>query len=210
MQDVFYIEDVEQALMLLKPQRLELLKLLDEPRTCPELADYFGESAQKIYYHVKSLEKAGLVEKTDEKRVRGVVEGYYQARARSYWLAPQLVGKIGSPHRAQDQMSMRVLLDLTEAMHDDIGRLANHAAETGQHMPTLSLSAHIHLPDAGRRADFMRDVQAMVQDLARKYGLPDDDIQVETDEQGFRLAVICYPRIEGDDSEQHRPNASQN
>ena len=52
MQDVFYIEDVDQAMTVLKPIRLELLKQLDEPRTCPELGDYFDMSAQKIYYHV--------------------------------------------------------------------------------------------------------------------------------------------------------------
>jgi DNA-binding transcriptional ArsR family regulator len=47
---------------LLKPIRLEILKRLDEPRTCPELADYFDETPQKVYYHVKALEHAGLVE----------------------------------------------------------------------------------------------------------------------------------------------------
>jgi len=55
MQDVCYIEDVEQAMALLKPLRLEILRRLGSPRTCPELAAEFEESAQKIYYHVKAL-----------------------------------------------------------------------------------------------------------------------------------------------------------
>ena len=61
MQDVCYIEDLDRAMTLLKPQRLEILRRMDTPRTCPELADYFGESAQKVYYHVKALESARLV-----------------------------------------------------------------------------------------------------------------------------------------------------
>lgn len=193
MQDVCYIEDLDRAMTLLKPQRLEILRRMDTPRTCPELADYFGESAQKVYYHVKALETARLVEKVEEKRVRGAVEGYYQASARSYWLAPTLVGQIGTPTQARDQMSLRVLLGLAEEVIEDTGKLGS-ASALGTDVPSLSLSAHIHLPDARRRAEFLTEVQAVFQQLAIKYGLPENKDPVITDEQGFRLVLLCYPK----------------
>jgi DNA-binding transcriptional ArsR family regulator len=192
MHDVLYIEDVSQAMTLLKPIRLEILQRLDEPRTCTELAEYFDETPQKIYYHVKALESAGLVEKIEERRVRGVVEGYYQASAHAYWLAPKLVGQIGGAKVAQDQLSLRVLLELAEEVHDDIGKLGNQSA-IGRDVPSLSLSAHIHLPDGSRRAAFLQELQELFQQLARKYGLPDDEPLI-TDEQGFRLVLMCYPK----------------
>ena len=192
MQDVLYIEDVNQAMTLLKPIRLEILKRLDEPRTCPELAEYFDETPQKIYYHVKALESAGLVEKVEERRVRGVIEGHYQASARAYWLAPKLVGQIGGAKVAQDQVSLRVLLDLAEEVHDDIGKLGNQSA-LGRNVPSLSLSAHIHLPDGNRRAAFLQELQEVFQQLARKYSLPEEEALL-TDEQGFRLVLMCYPK----------------
>jgi DNA-binding transcriptional ArsR family regulator len=192
MQDVLYIEDVEKAMTLLKPARLEILKRLNEARTCPELADYFDETPQKIYYHVKALESAGLVEKVGERRVRGTVEGHYRASARSYWLAPQLVGQIGGAKVAQDQLSLRVLLELAEEVHDDIGKLGNRSAVGGD-VPSLSLSAHIHLPNVNRRAEFLQELQEVFQQLARKYGLPEDEPLI-TDEQGFRLVLMCYPK----------------
>jgi DNA-binding transcriptional ArsR family regulator len=194
MQDVFYIQDVDQATALLKPARIELLKYMDVPRTCPELATLLGDSPQKIYYHVKALEKVGLVEKVDERRVRGIVEGFYRAKARSYWLAPQLIGQIGGENSARDQVSLRVLLGLAAEIHDDIGRLGTQAA-IGKDVPSLSLSAHIHLPDVSRRADFLQEVQTTFQALARKYGIPQDDVDI-ADEQGFRLVLVCYPKIE--------------
>ena len=95
----------------------------------------------------------------------------------------------------RDQISLRVLLNLAEEVHDDIGRLA-HKAETGQDVPSLSMSAAIYLPDPRRRADFLAEVQTVFQDLARKYGLPADDIELATDEQGFRLVLVCYPHQE--------------
>jgi DNA-binding transcriptional ArsR family regulator len=188
MQDVLYIEEVEQARTLLTPLRIELMKLLAEPRTCPELAAHFGETPQKIYYHVKALEKAGLVQKVAERRVRGVVEGSYQAKARSYWLAPQLVGQIGDRRTARDQASLRYLLTLIEEVQDDIGHLAQ---VVGRDIPTLGLAAQVHLPDGERRAAFLHDLQQLVTDLAREYGIGD-----ETPGAGgsFRLVLACYPQ----------------
>jgi hypothetical protein len=49
------------------------------------------------------------------------------------------------------------------------------------------------LPDAGRRAGFLQELQEIFQQLARKYGLPDDEPLI-TDEQGFRLVLMCYPK----------------
>jgi DNA-binding transcriptional ArsR family regulator len=189
MQDVYYIEDVDQAMVLLKPIRLEILRRLGEPHTCDELAEVFDDSAQKIYYHVKALQEAGLVDKVSEKRVRGTVEGHYQAKARSYWLAPTLVGKVGSPQQARDQASLRVLLQLAEDVIEDTARLGS-ASESGQTVPSLSLSAQIHLTDANRRAQFLQELQSIFQTLALKYGVAE-----EADESAnFRLVLMCYPK----------------
>lgn len=193
MNDVIYIEDAEQAQVLLHPLRLDLLKRMDEPRTCPELAAQFDTTPQKIYYHVKALEKAGLVEKTEEKRVRGVVEGYYQARARSYWLAPKLVGQIGGETTARDQTSLRFLLNLAQEIHSDVGHLGQ-ASEAGAEVPSLGMSAQVYLPDGERRAAFLNDVQIMFQSLARKYGIPPDNAADELIGQAFRLILACYPK----------------
>jgi hypothetical protein len=192
MQDVLYIESVDQAATLLHPFRIDLLKQMVEPRTCPELGATFDMTAQKIYYHIKALEKADLVEKVSENRVRGVVEGVYQARARSYWLAPKLVGMVGGTQIAQDQTSLRFLLSLTEEMHEEIGHLGQKS-EVGQTVPSLGLSAHIYLPDGKRRAAFLEDVQAVFQMLARKYGIPADETTDELMGKAFRLILACYP-----------------
>lgn len=200
MQEVLYIEDVDQAAALLKPQRIEMLKLMDQPRTCLELGKIFGETPQKIYYHIKALQNAGLVEQVGERRVRGTVEGSYQARARSYWLASDLVGQIGGAAIAQDQASLRHLLSLTEEMRSDIGHLAQ---QVGREIPSLGLSLHVELDDESRRADFMADVQHMAQILAHKYGATagdgddgdeGDDDDAQPPKPLFRLVLACYPK----------------
>ena len=42
MRDVLYLEQIEQAETLLKPQRIEVLRQLAEPRTCNEVAAQIG------------------------------------------------------------------------------------------------------------------------------------------------------------------------
>ena len=191
MQELLYIEDIDQAAALLKPQRIEMLKLMDQPRTCVELGKVFGETPQKIHYHIKALQHAGLVEQVGERRVRGTVEGSYQARARSYWLASDLVGRIGGAAIAQDQVSLRHLLSLTEEMRGDIGHLAQ---QVGQELPSLGLSLHVELADESRRAEFMADVQHLAQVLARKYGATAGDDDAQPPQPLFRLVLACYPK----------------
>ena len=196
MQEVLYIEDVHQALALLKPQRIEMLKLMDQPRTCLELGKIFGETPQKINYHIKALQNAGLVEQVGERRVRGTVESSYQARARSYWLASDLVGQIGGAAIAQDQASLRHLLSLTDEMRGDIGHLAQ---QVGKEIPSLGLSMHVELDDESRRSAFMADVQHMARILAHKYGATDgSEGEGNADAQPprplFRLVLACYPK----------------
>jgi hypothetical protein len=54
--------------------RIEVLKKLAEPRSCPEVAKSWGDVPEDLL-HVKILESAGLIEKVEEHGVRGIMEG---------------------------------------------------------------------------------------------------------------------------------------
>lgn len=190
MQDVLYVEVAGQAGALLHPLRIEVLKKLAEPRSCPDLAKELEETSQKIYYHVKILESAGLVEKVDERRVRGIMEGLYRARAKSYWLSPSLVGKVGGTDRARDQMSLGFVLSLAEEIQTDVARLGEKTGE-GHTIPSLGLSLQIELGGAEERARFLTDLQETLQGLAKKYGA-----RGPTPGQEFQVSLVCYPRPE--------------
>src|SRR5258705_7907231 len=161
------VETTEQASAVLNPLRLELLKRAGEPRTCAELAASLGETPQKVYYHVKVLERAGAIEKVEERRVRAIPEGYYRATARAYWLSPKLVGRIGGPRRARDPMSLGSLLPLAEEFQTDVGRLAE--AERAENT-AMGFSAQVRLARAEDRTAFLSDIQNPIQAAAKKYG----------------------------------------
>ena len=185
MRDVLYLEQIEQAETLLKPQRVEVLRQLAEPHTCTEIAAELGQTPQRVYYHVKRLVDAGLVELVSERRVRGITEGIYQAAARSYWLSPRLVGRLGL-RRTQDELSLGYLLDLMEEVQADVAALDRRAPE----LPSIGVSGEIRVrPEA--RQQFMDDLRTALQDLFTRYGGAEGD--------AFKLAVACYPKEHRDD-----------
>ncbi|MEN3611332.1 helix-turn-helix domain-containing protein [Plantactinospora sp. ZYX-F-223] len=179
MRDVMYLEQIEQAETLLKPQRIEVLRQLAEPHTCTEVANQLGQTPQRVYYHVKRLVDAGLVDQVSERKVRGISEGIYQASARSYWLSPRLVGRLGL-RKAQDEMSLGYLLNLMEEVQADIAALDRTAPE----LPSIGVSGEIRVP-AEQRQQFLTDLQTALQELFTRYGGAEGD--------AFKLAVACYP-----------------
>ncbi|WP_219414090.1 ArsR/SmtB family transcription factor [Pseudonocardia nigra] len=184
MKDVLYLDRIEQAEALLKPQRVEVLRRLADPRSCTEVAADLGQTPQWVYYHVKRLVTAGLVRQVDERRVRGIREGVYQATAHSYWLSPGVVGRIGA-RRTRDDLSLGHLLDLMEEVQGDVAALdATAGTVAAPELPSIGVSGEIRVRPE-QRPQFLADLQGALQDLFTRYGGAEGD--------AFKLAVACYP-----------------
>lgn len=185
------LDQVGQINALFKPIRLELLTMLAEPRSCGQLAEAFHTSPQKIYYHIKVLERAGLVEKAYEKRVRGIMEGYYQAAAESYWLAPELVNQLGGERQVNGQMSLGYLLGLAQQVQSEVTPLLKIKGD----IPSLGISAQVNLSQGSDRASFLEELQEAVQELAVKYGSVENEQGSLGGEENFQLILACYPQM---------------
>ena len=185
MRDVVYLDRIEQAEALLKPQRIDVLRRLAQPRSCTEVAAELDQTPQRVYYHVKRLHEAGLVRQVAERRVRGINEGIYQAAGRSYWLSPRLVGRIGL-RESRDRLSLGYLVDLMEEVQADVAALDL----TRPDLPSIGVSGDIRIRPEHRTA-FLDELQGALQDLFTRYGGSEGD--------AFRLAVACYPKGDPDD-----------
>jgi DNA-binding transcriptional ArsR family regulator len=183
MRDVLVLGQLAQVEALLKPQAIEVLRQLAEPRSCTQVAERLGQTPQRVYYHLKRLVDARLVDQVAERKVRGIHEGIYLASARSYWVSPRLVGRIGNLRQAQDAFSLGFLLDLVEEVQSDIAAL--DLDPTAPELPSIGVSGEIHLPPEQRQA-FFDDLQRTLQDLFTRYGGAQGD--------AFKLAVACYPK----------------
>jgi len=77
------IDDPRYVKAMSHPLRVRILALLDERPASPvELSGWLGSTLGTTAYHVRTLERLGLIELMGESRVRGAVEHHYRARER--------------------------------------------------------------------------------------------------------------------------------
>jgi DNA-binding transcriptional ArsR family regulator len=73
-----HLTDPKQIAALLHPLRQQILEQLKERSATPsEVARAIGQPANKVHYHVRILEKAGLVRLVETRQVGSVTETYF-------------------------------------------------------------------------------------------------------------------------------------
>jgi DNA-binding transcriptional ArsR family regulator len=83
MEPITNIDDPRYVKAMSHPLRVRILALLEERTASPvELAGWLGATLGTTAYHVRTLERMGLIELTRETRVRGAVEHHYRAKER--------------------------------------------------------------------------------------------------------------------------------
>src|SRR3954466_6876433 len=113
MLDVAVIDDPAAAEVSLDPVRARLLAALAEPGSATTLAAAAGLSRQKANYHLRALERHGLIELVEERRRGNCTERVLRATAASYVISPSALGAAApDPARAPDELSARWLLAL--------------------------------------------------------------------------------------------------
>src|SRR3954464_2221239 len=111
MLDVAVIEDSAAAGATLDPLRALLLAELAEPGSASSLAAKVGQPRQKVNYHLRELERHGLIELVQERRKGNMTERVLRATASSYVISPAALSSVApDPDRAPDRLSARWLL----------------------------------------------------------------------------------------------------
>lgn len=77
-QDIYYLENIEQLEALADPIRSRMRFMLEEPKTGAQLARALGISRARAHYHLKVLRDVGLVGFFGEGISHGITEKYYQ------------------------------------------------------------------------------------------------------------------------------------
>jgi DNA-binding transcriptional ArsR family regulator len=77
------IDDARYVKAMSHPLRVRILALLDERTASPvELAGWLGATLGTVAYHVRTLERMGLIALTRQTRVRGAIEHHYRSTTR--------------------------------------------------------------------------------------------------------------------------------
>ena len=136
------------------PLRRRILDELAEPASAATVASRLGVSRQKVNYHVRVLERDGLVELVDERPRRGFVERRLRAVAR-------------------DRFSSAYLHAAAMRLASDVAVLRERAAEAGEALATATVETEIRFASPRELRAFADELARETARLAAKYDRPD-------------------------------------
>ena len=188
--EVAVIDDPAVAGVSLDPMRSRLLAALAEPGSATTLAARVGLARQKVNYHLRELERHGLVELVEERRKGNMTQRVLRATAASYVISPAVLAEVApDPDRSPDRLSARWLLSLAARLVRDVGALITGAARAGKPVATFALDGEVRFASAADRAAFATDLTEAVTALVSRY-------HDETAERGrtYRVIVAVHPK----------------
>lgn len=119
------IEDPAAVKVLYDPLRFAIVAQLDRPLAVKEIAERLGEPISKLYYHLKALERHGLIHIADERAAGSNVEKLYGRSAEEFSLSGPLASP---PPPAHLEGSLRSAM---ERISEGLGWSRNHQVESG-------------------------------------------------------------------------------
>lgn len=205
MLEVEVIEAPAAAALALDPIKSRILQHLATPESAASLAGRIGLPRQKVNYHLRALERHGLVEPVEQRQWGGLTERRVVASAASYVVSPGALGAIGAdPARARDRLSASYLIALAARTLREVGALWSKARQTEKRLATLSLDVTIAFRSPAERAAFTSELTNAVAALAARY----HDEQCEG-ARPHRLVIASYPAPERDHDRRDIDDADQ-
>ena len=176
----FLIEDVETLKVVADPYRMEMIEAIGSDHlTAKEWAARLGTGVNKLYYHIRLLEKHGLLVVVDERVVSGILEKTYALSAHRFEVRPGLLSAGEEGDESLDAMVASLL--------ENTGRAVRAAYSSGAFAPddkehTLFFRGRLRLTRE-EAAEFTRRVNALLEEFGR------DD----TDATVHGLTVVFHP-----------------
>jgi predicted ArsR family transcriptional regulator len=169
----------------LTPLRQRLLQELREPASATGLAARLGETRQRLNYHLRELEKRGLIELAEQRQRRGRTERVMRTVANAVIVAPAVVGELSEGE--QDRYAAETLLAATARTFDDVARMRERAAKAGKRLVTFTIEADVGFAKPVDVERFAQRLADRVAELASEFDSP-------TARRRFHLLIAAHPR----------------
>ena len=166
-----------------------MLESLERPDSASGLARRLGIPRQKINYHLRKLEHAGLVELVEEKMRRGCLERLVRVTARALVVSPEfLEGLAADPETIADRYSSAYLVAAAARMVRQVAEQRENSEKAGQRLATFTLESEIAFQSPADFNAFTRELAVAVARLGSKY-----DRSSSRSSRPFRVVVGAHP-----------------
>jgi DNA-binding transcriptional ArsR family regulator len=189
MADLEFIRAPQRAALMLHPMRRMVLEQLKAPDSAAGLSRRLNIPRQRLNYHLRELEKEGLLECVEERRKGNCTERILKASARAFVITAEALGALGQqPGDPPDRFSAAYLTAAANRAVRETADLSERAAAEGRRLATLTIEAEIRFASTASRAAFADDLADAIARLAAKYH--DDHAPAG---RRFRLLAMAHP-----------------
>ncbi|TDM07013.1 ArsR/SmtB family transcription factor [Macrococcus lamae] len=111
MLDILVIDNLAQLKCVSDPFRIKLLELLSEnEKTGQQLADELNIPRAKIHYHLRELEKYGIIEMVKTEQKHSIIQKFYSPTAKQLLPSPDLL-KFREEESKKEAFTFKLQLD---------------------------------------------------------------------------------------------------
>lgn len=191
MSSLAILDRPDTATAVLSPIRRRILHALAEPGSATTVGADLDLPRQKVNYHLRTLEQAGLVEHVEDRRKGNCTERIVRATASHYLIAPSVLGDLeATPEHAADRLSSDHLAAVSARTISELSELRTRAAAAGKRLPSFSLETGVRFASPADQEAFMEELSNAVAGLVASYHDESTD-----DGRWFRLTVGSHPAL---------------
>ena len=162
-----YLDEPEKVRRALSPIRRQLLARLREPASATQLAAALDLPRQRVNYHLRALEDAGLLELVEERPRRGCVERILRTRPGALVVDPTVIDT--EVTRIHDQYAAEHLVAVATGAVRDVARMQAAAADQGKRLLTFTVETSVRFEKPADVHTFTDELAEAIRAVVERY-----------------------------------------
>jgi DNA-binding transcriptional ArsR family regulator len=165
------VEEPDRLRAALPPLRRQLLERLRTPASATQLGAELELPRQRLNYHLRVLEQAGLIELVEERQRRGCTERIMRATATAFVVDPSMMN--GAFTAIADRYAAEHLVTSASSTVRHVARMQAAAEEAGTRLLTFTIEADIRFAHPADVHRFTDGLAAALAKAAADFDQPD-------------------------------------
>lgn len=167
-----FVDDPTRLLAALTPLRRRLLADLAEPASATESAARLGLSRQTANYHLRVLERAGLVELVELRQRRGCTERVLRASADAFVVDPSVMSRPTDAITSRDAYAAEHLVAVAGRTVRDVSRMRAAAGDQGKRLLTFTIETEVGFAAPAEVHEFTDALATAIAEVAQRFSTP--------------------------------------
>lgn len=158
---VTVLDDPDQVVETLSAFRRQILDVLSgDPASATQIARNLGTTRQRVNYHLKALESAGLVELHEERQRRGLTERVMRTSAEVFLVDPSVFDSGRLTRR--DVAGVSAVVSVATDLIRQATVISARAGERDERVAAATLDTHIRVRSPSALRSMLDEIGAVI------------------------------------------------